>query len=104
MSYAPASPSNITMFKTESHYSQNKSSKTKAHPTEVSSTRLYIGNLPRHATKEDITAHFNMHGAGVISDIKLMAGFGFIEYADPLDARDVVPGELPRLASCTKLF
>ena len=25
-----------------------------------------------------------------------MNGFGFIEYKDAMDARDVVPGELPR--------
>ncbi|KKF95660.1 Sorting nexin-12 [Ceratocystis platani] len=29
--------------------------------------------------------------AGEITDIKLMNGFGFIEYKDPMDARDVVP-------------
>ncbi|KAJ9152240.1 Pre-mRNA-splicing factor srp2, partial [Coniochaeta hoffmannii] len=59
--------------------------------TEVSSTRLYLGNLPRNATKADIEAHFASHGTGEITEIKLMNGFGFIEYKDAMDARDVVP-------------
>ncbi|KAJ5047641.1 uncharacterized protein L3040_003462 [Drepanopeziza brunnea f. sp. 'multigermtubi'] len=59
--------------------------------TEVSSTRLYLGNLPRNATKADVEAHFNTHGTGEITEIKLMNGFGFIEYKDAMDARDVVP-------------
>jgi hypothetical protein len=63
--------------------------------TEVSSTRLYLGNLPRNATKADVEAHFATHGTGEITEIKLMNGFGFIEYKDAMDARDVVPGKLP---------
>jgi len=59
--------------------------------SEVSSTRLYLGNLPRDVTKEDIQEHFKTHGAGNITEVKLMNGFGFVEYDDPLDARDVVP-------------
>lgn len=59
--------------------------------TEVSSTRLYLGNLPRNATKADVEAHFQTHGTGEITEVKLMNGFGFIEYKDPMDARDVVP-------------
>lgn len=59
--------------------------------TEVSSTRLYLGNIPRSASKADVEAHFQKHGTGEISEIKLMSGFGFIEYTDPMDARDVVP-------------
>jgi hypothetical protein len=35
---------------------------------------------------------FGTHGAGSIKEIKLMNGFGFIEYEDAMDARDVVPG------------
>jgi len=46
------------------------------------------------ATKADVEAHFNTHGTGEITEIKLMNGFGFIEYKDAMDARDVVPGEL----------
>jgi hypothetical protein len=37
--------------------------------------------------------HFNTHGTGEITEIKLMNGFGFIEYKDSMDARDVVPGK-----------
>ncbi|KAF3761341.1 hypothetical protein M406DRAFT_294885 [Cryphonectria parasitica EP155] len=59
--------------------------------TEVSSTRLYLGNLPRNVTKADIESHFGSHGTGEITEIKLMNGFGFIEYKDAMDARDVVP-------------
>ncbi|KAI1933580.1 hypothetical protein LOZ65_000214 [Ophidiomyces ophidiicola] len=72
--------------------------------SEVSSTRLYLGNLPRNdlgnsscldfvfpVTKQDVEEHFGQHGSGKITDIKLMNGFGFIEYEDALDARDVVP-------------
>ncbi|KAL6242406.1 hypothetical protein RBB50_010545 [Rhinocladiella similis] len=58
---------------------------------DVSSTRLYLGNLPRNITKQDIEDHFGTHGAGSIKEIKLMNGFGFIEYEDAMDARDVVP-------------
>jgi hypothetical protein len=60
-------------------------------PTEVSATRLYLGNLPSNTTKRDIEDHFSAHGAGTITEIKLMNGFGFIEFDDPMDARDVVP-------------
>lgn len=59
--------------------------------TEVSSTRLYLGNLPRNATKAEVETHFQTHGTGEITEIKLMNGFGFIEYKDAMDARDVVP-------------
>ncbi|KAF2148205.1 hypothetical protein K461DRAFT_208596, partial [Myriangium duriaei CBS 260.36] len=58
---------------------------------DVSATRLYLGNLPRHATKSDVAQHFESHGTGEIVDIKLMNGFGFVEYKDSMDARDVVP-------------
>jgi RNA recognition motif-containing protein len=43
-------------------------------------------------TKQDIEEHFGTHGTGTIKEIKLMNGFGFIEYEDAMDARDVVPG------------
>ena len=49
---------------------------------------------PFAVTKEDITEHFKAHGAGNITEVKLMNGFGFVEYDDPMDARDVVPGLL----------
>ena len=47
------------------------------------------------ATKADVEAHFQTHGTGEITEIKLMNGFGFIEYKDAMDARDIVPGKLP---------
>ena len=50
--------------------------------------------LSFEATKADIESHFASHGTGEITEIKLMNGFGFIEYKDAMDARDVVPGTL----------
>lgn len=47
---------------------------------------------PSLATRADVENHFNQHGNGKITEIKLMNGFGFIEYEDAMDARDVVPG------------
>lgn len=47
---------------------------------------------PIPVTKQDIEDHFSTHGAGTIKEVKLMNGFGFIEYEDAMDARDVVPG------------
>ena len=41
--------------------------------------------------KADVENHFNTHGTGKILETKLMNGFGFLEYEDALDARDVVP-------------
>ena len=52
------------------------------------------------ATKADVENHFNTHGTGEITEIKLMNGFGFIEYKDPMDARDVVPGKSPPMLLC----
>jgi hypothetical protein len=40
-----------------------------------------------------VETHFASHGTGKITEIKLMNGFGFIEYEDAMDARDVVPGK-----------
>ncbi|KAK8069716.1 hypothetical protein PG994_006332 [Apiospora phragmitis] len=64
--------------------------------TEVSATRLYLGNLPKGVTKQDVESHFATHGTGEITEIKLMNGFGFIEYKDAMDARDVVPVRYPQ--------
>ena len=52
------------------------------------------------ATKADVEAHFASHGTGKITEIKLMNGFGFIEYEDAMDARDVVPGKSTLLDNC----
>lgn len=49
------------------------------------------------ATKADVEQHFGQHGTGEITEIKLMNGFGFIEYKDAMDARDVVPGKAPQM-------
>lgn len=43
--------------------------------------------------KQDIEEHFSTHGSGKVTEIKLMNGFGFIEYEDAMDARDIVPGK-----------
>lgn len=53
-------------------------------------TRVPISTV----TKQEVEEHFSSHGAGTIKEIKLMNGFGFIEYEDMMDARDVVPGRL----------
>ncbi|KAJ6256695.1 Pre-mRNA-splicing factor [Drechslerella dactyloides] len=42
-------------------------------------------------TKKDVEDFFVKHGHGTIQEIKLMNGFGFIEYSSPADARDIVP-------------
>lgn len=54
----------------------------------VSGTSITDNNV---ATKADVENHFASHGTGKITEIKLMNGFGFIEYEDAMDARDVVP-------------
>ena len=53
----------------------------------VSPTRFYLGNLPRETTKRDIEKHFA--GTGAIKEIKLLQGFGFMEYKFASDARRV---------------
>ncbi|KAI9842660.1 MAG: hypothetical protein M1838_003051 [Thelocarpon superellum] len=58
---------------------------------EVSATRLYLGNLPREATQAEVKEYFKAHGPAEIVEVKLMNGFGFIEYKDAMDAMDVVP-------------
>jgi len=55
-----------------------------------SGSLTYLPNLS--VTKQEVEDHFSSHGAGTIKEIKLMNGFGFIEYEDMMDARDVVPG------------
>jgi len=59
---------------------------------------------PSEATKADVEAHFATHGTGEITEIKLMNGFGFIEYKDAMDARDVVPGKLPARVCLLRSF
>lgn len=50
-------------------------------------------------TKADIEEHFANHGTGTIKEVKLMNGFGFIEYEDAMDAKDVVPGQFPAICN-----
>lgn len=54
-------------------------------------------------TKQDIEEHFSTHGSGKITEIKLMNGFGFVEYEDAMDARDVVPGKSENLMAMTNM-
>jgi hypothetical protein len=42
------------------------------------------------ASQQDIEDHSSPHGNGKITEIKPMNGFGFIEYEDAMDARDIV--------------
>jgi len=51
-------------------------------------TRVYIGRLPRDARERDVEKLFR--GYGNIREIKLMNGFGFVEFRDHRDADDVV--------------
>lgn len=48
---------------------------------------------PPLARKDEIQDFFNEYGHGTITEIKLMDGFGFIQYDSEADAKDVVPGE-----------
>jgi RNA recognition motif-containing protein len=53
------------------------------------SNRLYVGNLPFHATEDLIQQHFS--AAGEVASVQLMIdrvsgqsrGFGFVEMASP---------------------
>ena len=64
------------------------------YPTIAQLSILGRGLTSYIATKADVESHFNTHGTGEITEIKLMNGFGFIEYKDAMDARDVVPGKI----------
>ncbi|KAI5283854.1 serine arginine-rich splicing factor [Ascosphaera aggregata] len=55
----------------------------------VSRTRLYLGNLPRDVSRQELEDLFTDYGK--IVDTKIMNGFGFVEFEDPMDAKDVVP-------------
>lgn len=58
---------------------------------EYSGTRLYLGNLPKETRKQEVEDFFNENGHGTITEVKLMDGFGFIQYESPDDAKDIVP-------------
>ncbi|PKK65382.1 hypothetical protein RhiirC2_755113 [Rhizophagus irregularis] len=51
-------------------------------------TRVYIGRLARDARERDVEKLFRNYGT--IREIKLMNGFGFVEFRDHRDADDVV--------------
>lgn len=69
-------------------------------PTFRSGQLTYFAFELLAVTKQDVEEHFNTHGSGKITDIKLMNGFGFIEYEDAMDARDVVPGKTVDAVIC----
>ncbi|KAL7273163.1 hypothetical protein RUND412_003999 [Rhizina undulata] len=58
---------------------------------EYSNTRLYLGNLHKDARKQEVEEFFKEHGHGNIVEVKLMNGFGFIQYDNEDDAKDIVP-------------
>ncbi|GAA6060161.1 hypothetical protein JCM10212_005162 [Sporobolomyces blumeae] len=66
------------------------SRRTKRACTQVSLSgrRLYIGRVPPAASKRDLEDHFSGHGRLV--DIRIMNGFGFIEYERLGDAEQAV--------------
>lgn len=46
----------------------------------VSGRRLYIGRLDQDASKKDVEDYFSTHGP--IVDVRMMAGFAFLEYQE----------------------
>ncbi|KAF2493056.1 hypothetical protein BU16DRAFT_529281 [Lophium mytilinum] len=56
--------------------------------TDTPLVRLFIGNLPRDVTRNDVERLFQQ--IGELFEIRLMNGFGFVEYNNAVDARDAV--------------
>ncbi|OLL26252.1 Pre-mRNA-splicing factor srp2 [Neolecta irregularis DAH-3] len=55
----------------------------------ASDVRLYFGpNLPRDTERTDVERLFK--GYGDVREVKLMSGYGFVEFSDPRDAKDAV--------------
>ncbi|KAK4519474.1 Sorting nexin mvp1 [Mucor velutinosus] len=54
----------------------------------MASSRVYIGRLARDATKRDLERLFKNYGD--IREINVKTGFGFVEFSDERDAKDVV--------------
>ncbi|ORX52386.1 hypothetical protein DM01DRAFT_160578 [Hesseltinella vesiculosa] len=54
----------------------------------MSSTRVYIGRIPRDARTRDLERLFKNYGD--IREVNLKNGFGFVEFKSSRDARDAV--------------
>lgn len=54
----------------------------------MSGRRLYVGRLDQDATRKDVESYFATHGP--IVDVRLMAGFCFLEYEQLKDAEQAV--------------
>jgi len=50
--------------------------------------RLYLGRLPMDARSEDVAKFFD--GCGRIVDVRVMTGFGFVEFESSRDAEDAL--------------
>ncbi|KLO19151.1 hypothetical protein SCHPADRAFT_912778 [Schizopora paradoxa] len=50
--------------------------------------RLYLGRLPHDTRTEDISKLFD--GFGRVTDVRVMTGFGFVEFESTRDAEDAV--------------
>lgn len=50
--------------------------------------RVYIGRLPRDATKRELENLFKDFGK--ILDVTVKTGFGFVEFENKVDAEDAV--------------
>ncbi|MBW0518515.1 hypothetical protein O181_058230 [Austropuccinia psidii MF-1] len=53
-----------------------------------SGRRIYVGRIPPEATRSDIEKYFGRYGT--LLDVRIMAGFGFLEYDSVRDAEDAV--------------
>ena len=56
-----------------------------------SSTKVYVGDLPRDASEKELARVFDRYGA--VKNVWVARnppGFAFIEFEDPADAKDAV--------------
>ncbi|BGP42984.1 hypothetical protein JCM10450v2_007103 [Rhodotorula kratochvilovae] len=56
--------------------------------SEMSGRRLYVGRIPQQATRADFEQYFG--AVGRLVDIRIMAGFAFLEYDQLRDAEQAV--------------